>query len=212
MPLGELIYVMWQQHEALHRALPWEQPNVARAVGTLHFPAALAKAPSSLQPFLNNAFIVFGLGKHACLTFCEIDFSPFFQVQLCAISVSEGAVSTYVGKSGGGSVKKISLSQSFHTISVSIVSLFCSVEQNSEWFQSFPFQNNCFPDAALDSPSKEVFFFPAALVKEWQIEQMEPCELSITNAHQIQFSSLYCSNLQILKCAKAGETCLQFTI
>lgn len=86
MPLGELNYVMWQQHRACTEPCHGrDQPNV----GTLHFMDALAQAPFSLQPFLNNAFMVFGPGKHACLTFCEVDFSPFFQVQLCAIFVSE---------------------------------------------------------------------------------------------------------------------------
>lgn len=89
------------QGTAQSPAMAETSPNMARAVGALHFPAALPQAPFSLQPLLNNASAVFGLGKYACLTFFEVYFSPFSQVQLCAIFVSGWAASTYMGKRWG---------------------------------------------------------------------------------------------------------------
>lgn len=60
-----------------------DQPNMARVVGRLHFAAALAQVPFSLQSFLNSAPIVCGLEKNACLIFCEVDFSLFPGPALC---------------------------------------------------------------------------------------------------------------------------------
>lgn len=190
-----------------------EQPDVARAEGTLHSTAAPAQDPFSLQYFLNNALIVFGQGKHASLTFCEPEFSPFFQIQLCAIFVSEWAVTTYVGKRWGWLSQENKPSRVFpqHSHFNCVPFFFCGAKP---WMISsnFPFKIIAFLMQLWTVQAKKCFSFQKSQWRSGRYCKWSPGELSITNAHQIQFSSLYCSNLQILKCTKAGETCLQFTI
>lgn len=117
----------------------------------------------------NNVPIVFWPRKKMVAYLLWV--SPIFWVQFCAILVSVWAVTTYLEKSRGWLSQKTKHSPVFSQHPGFSCVPFCSLEQNSDWFQSFPFQNNCFPDAALDSPSKELFFFLAAPVKEWQILQ-----------------------------------------
>lgn len=85
MPLGELGYVMWQQHEALHRALPWQRPaKCGQSCGDC--------CPGS-SPFLTSGFpkqlnCSIWPGKTCLPDFLWSWFQPFFpSTALCHFCV-----------------------------------------------------------------------------------------------------------------------------